>query len=227
MRMTEKGKKICAIAGIIIFILFTAAVCWFVGRPLVRCASAPEKFREWISGYGPWSRVVYVGMVILQVFVALIPGEPLEIGAGYAFGAIEGTLLCLGGTVLGSILVFGFVRKFGVKAVEVFFSREKINSLKFMRDAHRLNLLTFILLLIPGTPKDIVTYCVGLTPMRFRTFLLITTVARVPSIITSTIGGNALGLGNHLFAAITFGVTLAISVTGILIYKRLTKGLSR
>ena len=221
--MTEKQKKWIAATSIVVFILLSAAVFWFVGRPLMRFVSEPEKFRSWVSESGIWGKLAFVGMMILQIFIAVIPGEPLEIGAGYAFGTLEGTILCLIGIVIGSALVFGFVRKFGVKAVEVFFSKEKISSLKFFQNTKRLNLLIFIVFFIPGTPKDVLSYIVGLTDMKFTTWLAIAGVARIPSVITSTIGGDALGMGHHRFAIAVFVCTLVISAIGIWIYSRIRK----
>ena len=134
----------------------------------------------------------------------------------------EGTILCIIGCVIGSALVFLFVRRFGVKLVEVFFPREKIRSLRFLQDSRRLNLLTFIVFFIPGTPKDLLSYFIGLTDMKLGTWLLITAVARIPSIVTSTVTGDALGLKDYQFALIAFGVTLALSLAGILVYRRLS-----
>lgn len=85
-------------------------------------------------------------MVALQVIFAIIPGEPLEIGAGYAFGALEGTVLCVIGGLLGSLVVFAFVRTFGVRVVELFFPIEKINNLKFLKNAKRLEVVTSLYL---------------------------------------------------------------------------------
>ncbi|MGN1025951.1 MAG: TVP38/TMEM64 family protein, partial [Faecousia sp.] len=115
--MEEKQKKWMAAAGIAAFLLLSAAVGWFAGKPLVQFVSDPERFRAWVDSHGVWARLAFLGMVVLQVFVAIIPGEPLEIGAGYAFGVVEGTLLCVVGMTLGGLLVFGFVRRFGVRAV--------------------------------------------------------------------------------------------------------------
>ena len=219
--MTEKHKKWIAAGSMLVFFLFVAAIFWFVGKPLIRFLSEPEQFRLWVDDHGFIGQLAFVGMVVLQIFIAIIPGEPLEIGAGYAFGIWEGTLLCILGSVIGSALVFLFVRKCGIKAVEVFFSRERINSLRFLRDAKRLNLLVFIVFFIPGTPKDILSYCVGLTNMKLSTWLLISGFARIPSIITSTIGGDALGLGQHRFAILVFVITIVISLIGLLIYRRI------
>ena len=220
---TKKQKKIISISCVAIFILFSILICWFIGRPMLKFVSQPDRFRAWVDGHGFYGRLAFVGMMVLQVFIAIIPGEPLEIGAGYAFGMWEGTLLCMLGALIGSALVFLFVRRFGMKAAEVFFSKEKIRSLRFLKNKKKLNLWVFIIFAIPGTPKDLLCYFVGLTEMKFSTWMLITAVARIPSIITSTIGGDALGMKNYLFAIIVFAVTMLISASGILIYNRICK----
>jgi uncharacterized membrane protein YdjX (TVP38/TMEM64 family) len=221
--MTEKQKKRLAAAGILALILLSLAAFWFAGRPLLRFVSQPERFQAWVDSHGLWSRLAFVGMMTLQVVVAIIPGEPLEICAGYAFGAAEGTLLCLVGAGIGSSLVFGFVRRFGFKAVEVFCPREKLDSVRFLRNSKKLNFWVFTVFFIPGTPKDILTYAVGLTNMKYLTWMAISGTARIPSIITSTVGGDALGMGRHGFAVLVFAGTLALSAAGLLIYNRLCK----
>ena len=217
--LTEKQKKVVAMAGIVVFVLLSAAVVWFAGRPMLAFVSQPEHFRAWVDQQGLWGPLAFVGMMVLQVFVAVIPGEPLEIVAGYAFGMWEGTLLCLVSTTIGGVLVFQFVRHFGVRAVEIFFPVEKIRSLRFLHESRRRNALVFLIFLIPGTPKDLLSYFVGLTDMRLRTWLVITSVARLPSIVTSTIGGDALGVKNYVFAIIMLAATLAVAGAGALIYR--------
>ena len=221
-QLTEAHKKKIYLFAIIVALIFIAAVGYLVGKPMIEFVREPERFRAWVDSSGFVSRVIFVGMVVFQLIIALIPGEPLEMGAGYAFGALEGTILCIIGCVIGSALVFLFVRRFGVKLVEVFFPREKIRSLRFLQDSRRLNLLTFIVFFIPGTPKDLLSYFIGLTDMKLGTWLFITAVARIPSIVTSTVTGDALGLKDYQFALIAFGVTLALSLLGILVYRRLS-----
>lgn len=221
--LSTRKKKIFSLVTISFFILFCAAIFWFVGRPMVRFISEPSIFRAWVDSHGFWGRLAFAGMMVVQIVIAIIPGEPLEIAAGYTFGIVEGTLLCLAGSVLGSLIVFLFVRRFGIRAVEVFFPREKLLSLKFIQNSRRLNLLVFILFFIPGTPKDIMTYFVPFTPMKLSTWLLISATARIPSIITSTIGGDALGLQNYLFAIIAFAVTLTLSLGGVLLYRHISR----
>lgn len=210
--------SIAAFVALSIFLLLA------VGRPMLRFIENPGGFRAWVDGHGIWGRIAFVGMMFFQVVVAIVPGEPLEIAAGYAFGFWEGTLLCQIGIFLGSLTVFLFVRNWGIRVVEVFFPREKILSSKLLRDRRKRDALAFILMFIPGTPKDILTYCAGLTDMPLGTWLLISTIARIPSVVTSTIGGNALGLKDYWFALAVFAATLALSLGGWLLYRRLDKG---
>ena len=221
--LTERQRKYLAAGSIAVFLLFFALVFWFVGRPMVRLASQPERFRQWVDSHGLWGGLAFVGMMVVQVVVAIIPGEPLEIGAGYAFGFWKGTLLCLIAIAIGSALVFLLVRKFGTMLVEVFCSREKIQSLRFLHQSRKRDILIFLILFIPGTPKDLLSYFAGLTDIPLGRWLLIATVARIPSVVTSTVGGNAIGEENYLFAILVFAGTLAISGLGLLIYNRLSR----
>lgn len=218
--MTEKQKKWIAGGGIALFLLLSGLIFWFAGKPLVRFVSEPEQFRLWVDTRGWWGRLAFVGMVLLQVLVAVIPGEPLEIAAGYAFGFWEGTLLCLAGMTIGGALVFGFVRRFGVKALEIFFSKEKIDNLKFLQNNRRVYLAVILAFLLPGTPKDILSYAAGLTKIRFRHWLWITSLCRLPSLVTSTLGGNALGTESWIQAVVIFAVTVTLSLLGLWAYRR-------
>lgn len=217
-----RRRRIVSIVSLVGLIGVFAAVT-IAFKPILAALAEPEQFREWLAGHGILGYLALIGIMCVQVVIAIIPGEVVEIAAGYAYGAIPGMLCCLIGTAVGSAIVFGFTRVFGVKMVEAFISREKINSLKFINTAKKRDLLTFIIFFIPGTPKDIITYFIGLTPMKLHTFLLISIVARIPSVISSTIGGDALGMQSYTFAIIVFAVTGIISLIGILIYRRISK----
>ena len=217
--LTEKQKKMLSAAAIIIFILLFAALAWFVGRPMIRFARQPEQFRSWVDGHGALGWAAYAAMVFLQVVVAIIPGEPLEIAGGYAFGAWWGTALCLIGAVLGSAAVFALVRRWGRPLAEVFFPKEKLDKLQFLHSSPKRTALLWLIFTAPGTPKDLLCYFAGLTDMKWRTWLLIATVGRLPSIVTSTVGGGALGDRNYTAAAIAFGVALAAAGVGYLVYR--------
>ena len=120
-------------------------------------------------------------------------------------------------------IVFALVRCFGLRLVEVFFSREKLRSLRFLKSSPKRDMLFLIIFMIPGTPKDLLCYFAGLTDIRFPLWLLICSLGRLPSIITSTLGGDALGTENYIFAAAVFAITLLVSAGGIFLYRQLGK----
>jgi len=221
--VTETQRKRLFAASVIIFLLFCLFVTIFVGIPMVRLAEQPEMFRTWVDSFGIWGRLIFVAMVVLQVIVALIPGEPLELAAGYAFGAVEGTVLSLIGILLGSFLVFGAVRVWGIKLLQVFFADREIKRLAFLRDPRKAKVMTFILMTIPGTPKDLLSYFAGLTPLTMPQWLYIVAVARIPSLISSTISGAAAGEENYILAGTVLAFTLLLSGLGILYYRKLCK----
>ena len=218
-----KRRRLVSIISFVIFIALFVGLTIAIGKPLVELAQTPEKFRDWIDSQGFWGQLTFIGIQVLQVIIALIPGEVIEIGSGYAFGAWEGTLLCMVGVAIGSAIIFLLTRLFGTKLVEAFISREKISQMRFIKDEKKLNFLIFLLFFIPGTPKDLLTYFVGLTPMKLPTFLIISSIARIPSIVTSTFGGHALGEQNYTLAIVVFVATGVISLAGMLVYNRIMK----
>ena len=220
--LTDKEKKIKTIFLIILVLVFSGILAVAVGKPMIDFVKEPALFRKFVKSHGILSDMVFILMLVFQMVIAVIPGEPFEIAAGYAFGTVRGLIDCLLAFAIGGTVIFFAVRKFGVKIVEVFFPIEKIRQLKFLANSKRLNTATFIIFLIPGTPKDLLSYFVGLTDMKFSVWLVITTVARIPSLITSVLGGNALGKEKYEIALIVFLITLVISGIGLIIYRKFT-----
>ena len=221
MSRYERRRKALtgASLGVVLLLaaLLTLFVCnWF--RSFSR-----DDFRDYIQSFGTLGPLVLLGLQILQVFVALIPGEILESAAGYAFGPWMGTVICYLGIGIGSGLIFVLTRRYGVKLVEVFISREKIRQLRFLNTEQKRNMLIFLLFFIPGTPKDLLTYFVGLTDIRLGTFLVLSMVARIPSVLTSTFGGHLLGEERYMGAVILYAITGLLSLLGMVGYHRYLK----
>lgn len=214
----ERRRKWLAGISLAVVLALVALVTLFVCNWLT--AFSRDAFRDYIRSFGALGWLVLLGLQILQVFIALIPGEIVESAAGYAFGPVMGTLICYVGIAVASMLIFSLTRRYGVRLVEVFVSRERINELRFLNTARKRNALLFLLYFIPGTPKDLLTYFAGLTDIKFRDFLIISLVARIPSILSSTFGGHMLGNENYWGAVLLYGITGCISLLGMLIYRR-------
>ena len=198
-----------------VFLILTVIGIWFM-REYLR---DPALVRDKIGEHYLLGAVFMVLIAAVQVMIALIPGEFVEIAAGYVFGSWIGSLLCLLGIVLGSCATILLVRRFGARLVYAFYPKEKIDSLPIINDPPKRNLLTFLLFVIPGTPKDLFTYAIGLTDMSIPLYIALTTAARFPSVILSTLSGDAVGSRNYKMAIIFVIVTAAVSGIGVLIYK--------
>jgi len=209
----QNNRKLLAVISIAavltIFVMLTLFICrWLT-------SFSTSGLQEYIQSFGIMSWLVFLVLQFLQVFIALIPGEILETAAGFAFGPMYGTVLCYIGMTGASILIFYLTRKFGVRIAEVFTSREKINELRFINTARKRNNLIFLLFFIPGTPKDLFTYFIGLTDIKLEEFLAISLVARIPTVISSTYGGHLLEEGNYSAAITLYGIVGIVSLIGL------------
>lgn len=217
----DRKRKLLAGISISVVLLLMVLLTLFVCRWLN--SFSQEDFREHVRSFGVLAPLVMLALQILQVFIALIPGEIVESAAGYVLGPWLGTAVCYAGIAFASALIFVLTRRYGVKLVEVFVSREKIKQLRFLNTEQKRNALIFLLFFIPGTPKDLLTYFVGLTDIRLRTFLLLSMAARIPSVITSTFGGYLLGQERYIGAVILYGITGTLSLLGMVCYNAYLK----
>lgn len=219
----ETRKKVLTLLALIVVI---AAAMWLYFaklQPIYESMGGVDGLRDWLTEHTWSGRIVFIAMTVAQILLAFIPGEPLELAAGYAFGAIEGTILCIVGIVLGSALVYLLVKTLGIKIINVFFSTDKLRELPFWKNRKRLELIAFILFLIPGTPKDLMTYAIGLTPMKLHRWLIITGTARLPSVLTSTLCADAVAAGEYTMAGIMLAVSLLMAAVGIIYYRHSQK----
>ena len=156
---------------------------------------------------------------MLKYFFLYFLGEPVEVLAGMSYGPIGGLFVIFLGAFISSVIIFFAVRKFGRGFLYSFVSKEKIEKLensKLFSNPKKIDSILFILFFIPGTPKDLFFYFAGLLPIKPTKFLLISTFARFPSIISSTIAGSSLVEGNWTMIIVTYAVTFALA--GIIMY---------
>ena len=216
----QRRKRIGAFS-LLLFAIILVLLTLFFTKVLAPYLKSTEELRAFLNSYGWKGYLILLSLQCLQVAVALIPGEVVELGAGYAYGAVKGALICLAGIAITSALIFLLVKRIGTPLVETFVSREKVQQLRFINSQKKLNRFVFFLFLIPGTPKDVLTYFVGLTDMKLSDFLLITLIARIPSVLSSTICGQMLGDNHFYTAGIVYAITGIVSVLGYYFYNRI------
>jgi len=166
-----------------------------------------------IRSFGPYSPLAYILLQITQVVVAPIPGGAIEFLGGYLFGVKAGFFYSMIGLILGSWMAFSLARIFEKLAVEKFVSPQTIKRFDYLI-GHEGLILSFLLFLIPGFPKDALCYLLGLTPMHTGIFLIISTIGRVPGTLMATLQGAKAF--EHQYK--TFLVLLGISAMVILAF---------
>lgn len=214
----DKSLVIRIITLSLFFIVAIAVTVWsFPYIMQLDDTAVQEYYRQKIESFGWGGFFVMVGVQIVQVVFAIIPGEPIEIISGLLYGGIGGALICVIGVLIGTIIIYYLVKIFGKPLVDCFASPKFFEKMRILNAKRRVERLMLILFFIPGVPKDILTYIAPLTPIKASRFLLIATVARIPAILTATFVGAAIYNGNYLFTILLFVVATVLTGVGILI----------
>lgn len=217
MNKSAKTKKKLKIAGIILAVILVCALVVWLFPYAMKLKNEQDRaaFGDFIRSFGVWGVFIMLGVQILQVILAVIPGEPIEIIAGMLYGTWGGLFLCLAGILLSSMAIFFTVRALGGKQIDKMINSEKYSKLKFLTNPTKRDSFMFVLYVIPGTPKDMLNYfapCTGISPLRF---FFISTLSRIPSVISSTYVGASITEGNLLRSVIVFLLTAAVGLVGI------------
>lgn len=218
---TSLARRRARVVAALVAVAAVLALCCVRWMPEVYAwASDPAAVRAFVADHALLSRLAVGGVNALQIALAFLPGEPVELAAGYAFGFVEGTLVCMAASAVASSAIYWAVRRWGWSLVGLFFDRSHLDRFSWLHNTRRLELVMLVVFLIPGTPKDFLTYFAGLTSMRFSAVLAITTLGRIPSIVTSTVAASAFGSGDYGVAVASVVVAVALAAAGGALYKR-------
>ena len=179
-------------------------------------------FKEKVNSSGIYGFLSLLGLQFAQIFLMVLPGEPLEILAGMCYGAVGGTLFTLFSVAITTTLIFIITRKFGKELIYDSFGKEKIEKIensKVFQNSKNIEFIFAICFAIVGTPKDLLTYIGALFPIKPFKFILIATFCRFPSIISSTIVGQYFSRGNWKVSIIVYLITLIFTSLIIVLVK--------
>lgn len=223
-KLTLKRKRIIAVISAVIAAALFLWLAYGIAKVLNGdggVKQAAVNFRDLINSYGNAGIIVALCIQVIQVIVSPIPGQVVEVGMGICYGPVGGALLCLIGSAIAATMIMLFVKKFGIKVVELFVSTEKINQWRFINSEKKLERIVFLLFVIPGTPKDPLIFFFGLTKMKTSTFVIIQTLARAPAMFATTLGGKFLADQNYFGAILIFAVTGIIALAGMVCYNKI------
>lgn len=224
--MSNKNKKL----KIVKIIVFVVTILLMIGMtiylfPVMKNLSTYEgqiAFKEKVNNSGIYGFLSLLGLQFAQIFLVVLPGEPLEILAGMCYGAVGGTLFIFFSVALTTTVIFWLTRKFGKELIYDSFGKEKIERIensKVFKNSKNIEFIFAICFAIVGTPKDLLTYIGALFPIKPTRFIIIATLCRFPSIVSSTIVGQYFSRGNWKISIIVYLITFAITFLIIALVK--------
>lgn len=205
---SQIASIICSLMAIFIIYIYFEKFYVLFHNPLL--------LKELIISYGGYSLLVFIILQIFQVIIFIIPGEVVQIAGGYIYGAFFGAVISMLGILLGSTCAFFLANKLGKKHVLKLVSKKHIKFLDKIIEYGGNKRIILALHLIPGVPKDILGYICGITNVRFKDFIIFSTLGRIPGIVLSTVFGANLVEKNYLLIGIVSFITVILLLVSVL-----------
>lgn len=133
---------------------------------------------------------IYIALQIVQIVISVIPGQVFQFAAGYLYTFLPALLLSVIGAFLGTVISFCLARWLGSDFVHLFFGKEKTSEYVQKLNSKKAYMAVFFIYLIPGIPKDVVSYAAGISEMRFKPFIFLSLVGRLPGMMGSIMIGS-------------------------------------
>lgn len=214
-------RRVLTLVAFPLFVIATLVLVWIFRAQFVSLLRDRDNLRTWILDRASLGVAVFVGLQALQVILFVLPGEIVQVAGGYIFGLWWGSLLSLLGISLGALVNFGAGRLLGRPFVEALFGPERTERLSSISASPRAAAGFFVFFVVPGIPKDALCYVAGMAGMSFPTFLLISSLGRLPGIVGSTFMGSASQAGAWGPALIVLIVASILFGLGLLFKTRL------
>jgi uncharacterized membrane protein YdjX (TVP38/TMEM64 family) len=178
-------------------------------RWLVRLYSDKKFLKDTVRAWGWMAPLVFIAIQALQVIISPFPGEITGPVGGALFGTLWGVVYSTIGLTAGTLFCFWLGRKWGEPLIRPWMSEHHWNRMSFILEAEGA-ILCFILYLVPGFPKDIVSYLFGLSPMPFWLFAVVSTVGRLPGTFLSSYFGARVGEHQYIYALALVAAVVAV-----------------
>jgi len=176
-----------------------------------------NQMRSYVESWGAWAPVAFICIQAFQVVFAPIPGEFTGAVGGFVFGGIPTIVYSSLGLTIGSIIAFLAARVMGLPLVKLVVGKESLEKFHFLTE-RRGALLALVLFAIPGFPKDILSYILGLSPMGFPAFLTVCALGRIPGTIMLSFSGSAVYNEDWTFL-IVISVICAVALGAVFVWR--------
>ena len=188
--------------------------------------TSKNRLLQFIKENRTHAATIFIGLQVVQVVAAPVPGEVTGFVGGILFGPVWGVVYSTIGLTIGSWIAFMLARLLGRPLVERLVSAETIQRYDYVMK-HKGLLLAFLMFLIPGFPKDILCYVLGLGHMQQRDFLLVSASGRLLGTVLLTMGGTYFRDAHYGALFTVVGLSLAIILLVMIYRERIEQMLRR
>jgi len=206
---TRLGLLITGLIGTLVLLVWLVMTDAPLIKFIVQLYRDKYFLRDTVASWGWMAPVVFILIQALQVVISPIPGEITGPVGGALFGTTWGVIYSTIGLTVGTLICFWVGRRWGEPLVRPWLSEHHWNRMNFILEAEGA-ILCFILYLIPGFPKDIISYLFGISPMPFWVFAVISTIARLPGTWISSYFGAHVGEQQYLYAIAFIAAVTAV-----------------
>ncbi|WP_340027575.1 TVP38/TMEM64 family protein [Paenibacillus sp. FSL H7-0940] len=225
--MPQPSKKVMINILLGLFIMLSIGLLVYYSPALIKIMSSMDNFRAYIHSTGHWGPVMFILFQILQIVVAPIPGEVVQIAGGYIYGVTLGSLYTTIGLIIGSAIAFYFTRFIGRAYISRLMQKKNNKWMSLIHDEKKFSAFLFIFFVIPGLPKDMLVFVAALTSISSFRFFTILIVGRLPWIIASTVVGSTIHMQQYTIAIIISVVAVIGFVFGYIYREKLVGLFSR
>ncbi len=211
-------KTISFMIFVVVIILLS-----FLVYPLFKDVRSFDALARTVEGYGFLGIVLLFFMQIFQVVAAFIPGEIIEFASGLLYGWAGGFIICIAGLFIGQYLIFKLVSVWGHNVLDLILDKKFVKRFSFLKDTRKVKRLTLLLYFLPATPKDMLTYFMPITSINIKEFMIISLIARIPSVLSSTVAGSQITDGNFKITIFIYVGLAIFGIIGAIIYGKFFK----
>ncbi len=204
------NKKRKTIIITFIFILLLSLLIYFY-KPLTYYLSNYDELKLYLKSQGKIAIFIIFLLQILQVVIAFIPSDFINLSAGYILGAPLGFIVSYLGLICGTIIAFYLARFFGKDLISKLVKKDTLDKISKKVDSSLSIPNIFILSIIPFMPRDVLVYALGLTNINPKKFLIPYAIARIPLVFILTFSGNTL-FHNDEYIFYFFIISLSILI---------------
>ena len=220
--MSSKKKVAIAILKLIFLILIVILIplyLYFYQQDFLMRFRDFNDIVSFLERYKLQSIPIYIILQIAQIVISVLPGQFFQLAAGYLYTFWPALLFSCIGAFLGTTITFWLAKGLGSDFVHIFFEKDKTEDYVKRLNSKKAYTIVFLLYAIPGIPKDVVSYAAGLSEMKYKPFIILSTIGRLPGMMGSIIIGSMWHKEEYV-GMIILAIIAVVAFCACIIYRK-------